>query len=109
MPYKITITEFHKSLLNTLFKWSNTIEIRFNIKTRERITTNIMDFSSPAKYCIRKNPKENPKSRFYNISCHPTTFISNKPSISSMVIPRYSNSNLRISNSSFEGSDILVP
>lgn len=50
MPYKITITEFHKSLLNTLFKWSNTIEIRFNInKTRERITTNIMDFSSPAK------------------------------------------------------------
>lgn len=64
MPYKITITEFHKSLLNTLFKWSNTIEIRFNIKTRERITTNIMDFSSPAKYCIRKNPKENPKSRF---------------------------------------------
>lgn len=34
MPYKITITEFHKSLLNTLFKWSNTIEIRFNIKTR---------------------------------------------------------------------------
>lgn len=65
MPYKITITEFHKSLLNTLFKWSNTIEIRFNnIKTRERITTNIMNFSSPAKYCIRKNPKENPKSKF---------------------------------------------
>lgn len=64
MPYKITVTEFHKSLLNTLFKWSNTISIVFNIKTMKRITPNIMDFSSPAKYCIRKNPKENPKSRF---------------------------------------------